>query len=262
MAPFPKLAPGSQLTVLCVSHGTHELYWKCRCSCGKETTVRVSRLQSGETRSCGCLRSVETAQLGKRLNRKMKSNGELTKNGDGVPQVPVGIEESVVLEPAAVEALQRLGAYEVPATTMRDLQRLGLFLRGTGTLRTERGRALVSEQNLQGMMSQVIGIAKRIEPDVTVYNSEKFAILARVLSDLAKSLTASQRLMVDIAKMESPKGRPAEETREPQRRSFEPRAIVQPINVAQVHVHGNESKEKAIQIKTLPESTNGGNGQT
>ena len=30
--------------------------WNCRCSCGAEKTVMSSKLRSGETRSCGCLR--------------------------------------------------------------------------------------------------------------------------------------------------------------------------------------------------------------
>lgn len=38
------------------SAATHEkhLWWKCRCDCGNETSLRGSRLRSGESRSCGC----------------------------------------------------------------------------------------------------------------------------------------------------------------------------------------------------------------
>lgn len=31
--------------------------WHCRCDCGKEKDVRASKLKTGNTRSCGCLRS-------------------------------------------------------------------------------------------------------------------------------------------------------------------------------------------------------------
>lgn len=31
--------------------------WKCRCDCGKETTVGQTLLQSGKTKSCGCLQA-------------------------------------------------------------------------------------------------------------------------------------------------------------------------------------------------------------
>ena len=29
--------------------------WRCKCDCGKETVVRQTNLQSGKTKSCGCL---------------------------------------------------------------------------------------------------------------------------------------------------------------------------------------------------------------
>lgn len=34
----------------------HQASWLCLCACGKATTVRGSRLKSGLTRSCGCIR--------------------------------------------------------------------------------------------------------------------------------------------------------------------------------------------------------------
>ena len=31
--------------------------WLCRCDCGRETVVLTSRLRSGHTRSCGCIKN-------------------------------------------------------------------------------------------------------------------------------------------------------------------------------------------------------------
>lgn len=45
-----------QLTVIAhesYTNGYH--FWKCRCDCGKETTVRQTGLLSGHVKSCGCL---------------------------------------------------------------------------------------------------------------------------------------------------------------------------------------------------------------
>jgi len=36
-------------------NGTRNSYWRCKCECGKEKSVRISHLKSGSIRSCGCL---------------------------------------------------------------------------------------------------------------------------------------------------------------------------------------------------------------
>lgn len=33
-----------------------EIYWKCKCDCGKTTNVLSAKLRNGKTKSCGCLR--------------------------------------------------------------------------------------------------------------------------------------------------------------------------------------------------------------
>ncbi|MCI8374909.1 MAG: hypothetical protein HFI29_05660 [Lachnospiraceae bacterium] len=39
--------------------------WKCRCDCGTIKKVNSSKLRSGETKSCGCLRKETTAKINK-----------------------------------------------------------------------------------------------------------------------------------------------------------------------------------------------------
>jgi hypothetical protein len=43
--------------------------WECLCDCGKTTTVRQSNLNSGNTRSCGCLVVEWMSNLGKTYGR-------------------------------------------------------------------------------------------------------------------------------------------------------------------------------------------------
>lgn len=38
------------------SPGRHHSHWLCQCACGSTTLVTATRLRTGETRSCGCLR--------------------------------------------------------------------------------------------------------------------------------------------------------------------------------------------------------------
>lgn len=45
-----------KLTALSYSHTKHNIYWKFKCDCGKETIKRVTLVINGQTRSCGCAR--------------------------------------------------------------------------------------------------------------------------------------------------------------------------------------------------------------
>lgn len=38
-------------------NGSTKIYWKCKCDCGNELIVRGNSLQSGNTKSCGCIKS-------------------------------------------------------------------------------------------------------------------------------------------------------------------------------------------------------------
>lgn len=41
-------------------------YWLCQCDCGKQTSVYISKLTTGETKSCGCLRNELTSKRQKK----------------------------------------------------------------------------------------------------------------------------------------------------------------------------------------------------
>jgi HNH endonuclease len=46
----------NKLTVISFSHKKDwKNYWKCKCSCGKDTIVDHTKIISGHTKSCGCL---------------------------------------------------------------------------------------------------------------------------------------------------------------------------------------------------------------
>lgn len=40
------------------------VYWRCRCDCGNESSVRGSMLAKGHTQSCGCLQREHTSRMG------------------------------------------------------------------------------------------------------------------------------------------------------------------------------------------------------
>jgi len=59
---MPKVPPNSLLTALqrtddeIDNSGNRYEVWLCRCKCGNLYRVRLQRLESGTTKSCGCLR--------------------------------------------------------------------------------------------------------------------------------------------------------------------------------------------------------------
>lgn len=73
------ISPGQKygrLTVISCA-GLYKRYnwWKCRCDCGKEKTVRSSRLVGGTTTSCGCYRTEINRATGKKVGGLNKIHG-------------------------------------------------------------------------------------------------------------------------------------------------------------------------------------------
>lgn len=52
--------------------GESKRSWLCRCSCGKETTVDIGLLRSGNTTSCGCYKTEQQTSHGKYKTREYK----------------------------------------------------------------------------------------------------------------------------------------------------------------------------------------------
>lgn len=72
-----------RLTVICKhddiidKKGRYFTSWKCKCDCGNECVVPTRSLQSGNTRSCGCLKSEESSKRFS-LDLEGKKFGKLT----------------------------------------------------------------------------------------------------------------------------------------------------------------------------------------
>ena len=54
-------------------------YWKCKCSCGKETIVESSKIKGGYTKSCGCLNEENRRRHIEELTTHKMSGNKLFK---------------------------------------------------------------------------------------------------------------------------------------------------------------------------------------
>lgn len=94
--PYVKLQAGdviNGITVESYAYSKKACRWmNCRCHCGKAFVVQSSRLKSGHTQSCGCLRKTQLVARNKegagslRQNHKKRADAQAT-------DLPVGILE-------------------------------------------------------------------------------------------------------------------------------------------------------------------------
>lgn len=72
--------------------------WICQCECGQEIEVSTSRLRSGKTRSCGCLRR----EIITKPRKKSKLNNLTTPRPLGLSdiQLEIILDKSHVIDPA------------------------------------------------------------------------------------------------------------------------------------------------------------------
>ena len=73
---YPELT-GTKFGRLLVLEDDARAYLRCRCDCGTEVMSRRTRLFSGRTQSCGCLKRENCSRLAKELNRRSRENAGL-----------------------------------------------------------------------------------------------------------------------------------------------------------------------------------------
>jgi hypothetical protein len=158
------------------------------------------------------------------------------------PTVPVAIEEPTITDDEALAAMKRQGFVEISNTALRDLANLGAHMHQLGTIRIQRGRALVAQKRVEDGMrilhEELEAISK--EDRKTRSRLKNMLAVSEKLGFLAGKLTAAQELMVVMEG--GAQQITADGIADNVVQSFRPGQQVKPANqiVAQeVHIHPN-----------------------
>lgn len=162
---------------------------------------------------------------------------------DGKPPLEVDVTMEAIPEPQvtegqAIEAFKRNGLVNVGPGTIGDLAAIGIYTKGVGTLRIQRGRAMVVQQILQESMQHIAKHMKSIVDDQNKKGkTNELVRIGGALASLAGRATESQRLSVEIETSELPPGAPLTDTPS-NTASFQPRQKVQPAGTTTVNNFG------------------------
>lgn len=180
---------------------------------------------------------------------------ELQKtNGDtGFQVMDVGIDEGLPDEKAITQVLREAtGITTIAAREIKQLAELGIFVRGVGALRKQRGEVTVTQvwlnQSLQALVSRLTAEADR----KSKARLGQIRGLAHAIALLSNAKTKSQELALELEKATAPSGKP-DEVEIPKNTPF-PIGAVGPI-IAAENVHIHEQK------KELPKPQDGNTGK-
>lgn len=114
-----------------------------------------------------------------------------------LPPVPIKLD-APVLDQEAIDAYKREGFIEMPADRVADLAKIGQHTHQTGTIRIQRGKAMVSQFRVEASMRALQAEIDRLQalPPNTKGRLKELLACTQQLGYLASKLTASQELMV------------------------------------------------------------------
>jgi hypothetical protein len=114
-------------------------------------------------------------------------------------EVPVALEEPMVADREAVAALRRAGLVTMAECTLRDLKTIGVHIHGAGTLRIQRGRAMVTQQMLADTMRELFSEIQVVKSEKETKARHKLMLaMAHALGALSAKMTESQELMLKL----------------------------------------------------------------
>ena len=178
--------------------------------------------------------------MSEQLPQILEPMGSLARVGSHTEAIPTNEETTA--------AMMRVGSVKVGQHELQDLATIGAHVQGIGVLRVFRGRALVHQQRLTNAMQALTATIIKLEqkPKQTKSDLTLMGQLSRSLGYLSVQLTDSERLMLEVEKINSPAGfnQPV-----PLVRRFAPGSDVKPsqlpVGPYGVRLHHGDSRDPA-----------------
>jgi len=173
----------------------------------------------------------------------MKKSDALVTVDDSPLPVATDIPDPIVADEEAWHIFKRFGLSNISRQSMNDMARLGIYVKGIGVLRNQRGSAVLTQQRL-GTIMETLGRAVELEwKGKRRGKMETIAKLAQSFGYLVSKMTESQRLLIEMEGGFTAPVRKAESAG-PMVQSFMPGQDVQPNSTMvlsrEVHIHNCE----------------------
>lgn len=158
-------------------------------------------------------------------------------NGNGFPAIEVGLDDRVLGDGEAIEILRKqTGLTALPKDCVRNMAALGVYARGVGVLRKQRGEVLVSQAWLNNALEALIQQFNKEQAT----NKPRVSVLrtyAHEIGNLIAVKNASQYLALELEKAAAPTGKPDEAER-PRNVPFSSGTV---IVAKDAHIHADKN---------------------
>lgn len=154
------------------------------------------------------------------------------------PPIPIDIAEPMVSDEEAEKALLECGLVRVPKKQLDNLNKLGIWLKGAGVLRNQRGEALFNQRRLDDVMQILYEHIVDINGSKRKDKMKSILLLSEKLGYLSSKMTESQKLVVEMEGLTPGSARNAAYQDEAVNKSFIPGSNVKPMIVGkEIHIH-------------------------
>lgn len=152
----------------------------------------------------------------------------------GLPVIEVGLDERLLTDEEAIQVLRETtGIATLKPNSIRGMAQLGLYARGVGVLRKQRGEVIVTQSWLNETIQVLID---RFQEEHARGSKARISVLrglAHDISTLTGTKIDSQRLALELEKVAAPTGKP-DDIEKPRNLGFGTGTV---IAAQEVHVH-------------------------